>query len=106
MPTTEAAVDPIVALTAELIRRPSVTPDDADCQRLIGERLQALGFTLEAMPEEDVDNLWAHRGPPGPTLVFAGHTDVSRPATSTPGAGRPSTRSSTTSTYTDAAPPT
>ena len=76
MQTTEHGQDPIVAFTTELIRQPSVTPDDADCQRLIGERLEALGFTLEAMPTEDVDNLWAHRGPPGPTLVFAGHTDV------------------------------
>ena len=30
-------------LTAELIRRPSVTPDDAGCQQLLGERLAALG---------------------------------------------------------------
>ena len=76
MRTIEHGRDPIVAFTAELIRQPSVTPDDADCQRLIGARLEALGFTLESMPTEDVDNLWAHRGPPGPTLVFAGHTDV------------------------------
>jgi len=29
-----------VNLTRELIARPSVTPDDAGCQQLIGERLQ------------------------------------------------------------------
>jgi succinyl-diaminopimelate desuccinylase len=62
--------------TEELIRRPSVTPDDAGCLTLIGERLQALGFTLERMDQDGVSNLWAVWGESGPLLCFAGHTDV------------------------------
>ncbi|MEE4299772.1 MAG: succinyl-diaminopimelate desuccinylase [Pseudomonadales bacterium] len=80
MPTTEPLPAPIdeavLELAAELIRRPSVTPEDAGCQRLLGERLAALGFRLEPLRIGEVDNLWAVRGDAGPTLVFAGHTDV------------------------------
>lgn len=65
-----------VALAAALIQRPSVTPDDAGCQRIIGERLEKLGFTLETMVFEDTTNLWARRGTEGPVFCFAGHTDV------------------------------
>lgn len=63
-------------LAKELIARPSVTPEDAGCQSLLGERLAAQGFSLESMRFEDVDNLWARRGDSGPLFVFAGHTDV------------------------------
>ena len=65
-----------VELTEALIRRPSVTPDDAGCQALIGAQLDALGFRIEPMRFGKVDNLWARRGAEGPVLVFAGHTDV------------------------------
>lgn len=64
------------ALTAELIRRASVTPDDAGCQALIAERLAAAGFAIERRRFGDVDNLWATHGASGPTLSFLGHTDV------------------------------
>lgn len=60
----------------ELIRRPSVTPDDAGCQQWLDEALSAIGFRCEHLPFGDVDNLWARRGSDGPLLVFAGHTDV------------------------------
>ncbi len=69
-------------LLEALIARRSVTPDDAGCQSLLAERLGAVGFaceTLVAGPESfRVSNLWAVRrgGRPGPTLAFAGHTDV------------------------------
>jgi len=64
-------------LTKELIRRKSVTPDDAGCQQVIAGRLKAAGFAVEHLRFGDVDNLWAiHRGGAGPTLCFAGHTDV------------------------------
>ncbi|QGT96784.1 succinyl-diaminopimelate desuccinylase [Pseudidiomarina andamanensis] len=65
-----------VALTCELIKRPSVTPKDEGCQELIGQRLAQLGFTLETMVFEDTTNLWARRGTDGPVFCFAGHTDV------------------------------
>lgn len=76
MPTTDTRRDAVVELAQALIRLPSVTPYDAGCQQLIGERLAALGFELESMRFGDVDNLWARRGDGGPLLVFAGHTDV------------------------------
>ncbi len=66
-------------LAEDLIRKPSVTPEDAGCQTLIAERLAALGFALEPMPFEDVSNLWAIRGSGEPVFVFAGHTDVVPP---------------------------
>ena len=65
-----------LTLAKELISRPSVTPEDAGCQAYLGERLTALGFTLEPMPFEEVTNLWARRGTEGPLFCFAGHTDV------------------------------
>lgn len=67
---------PTLALTCELIRRRSVTPEDAGCLELLGERLTALGFRLTPLPFGEVSNLWAVRGETGPLLVFAGHTDV------------------------------
>ncbi|MDH5190547.1 MAG: succinyl-diaminopimelate desuccinylase [Gammaproteobacteria bacterium] len=63
-------------LAIDLISRPSVTPEDAGCQQLMAERLEKLGFRIEPMRFEDVDNLWARRGTDSPILVFAGHTDV------------------------------
>jgi succinyl-diaminopimelate desuccinylase len=70
---------PTLALTQELIRRPSVTPEDSGCQDLIASRLAALGFRLEPMPSNGVANLWARRGTEGPLFCFAGHTDVVPP---------------------------
>lgn len=67
----------VLALACELIRRHSVTPDDAGCQPLIAAHLAAAGFAVESMRFGDVDNLWAvHGHEAGPTLVFLGHTDV------------------------------
>ncbi|MGJ7521232.1 succinyl-diaminopimelate desuccinylase [Variovorax sp. LT1P1] len=69
-------------LAEHLISRPSVTPDDAGCQQILGERLAALGFRLETIESGPTDfrvtNLWAVRpGAAGSkTLAFAGHTDV------------------------------
>jgi len=59
-----------------LIARRSVTPADEGCQQLIGERLAALGFSLEPLRFGTVENLWARRGSAGPVFCFAGHTDV------------------------------
>ena len=69
---------PVRSLAESLIRLRSVTPDDAGCQTLIADRLRAIGFECEPMRFGKVDNLWAVRrgARPGPTLVFAGHTDV------------------------------
>ncbi len=66
-------------LAIDLLARPSVTPQDMGCQPLIAERLQAIGFSIESLRFEEVDNLWAKRGQDKPLLVFAGHTDVVPP---------------------------
>lgn len=63
-------------LACELIKRPSVTPEDAGCQELMIERLEKLGFNIQRLPFEEVTNLWARRGSEGPLFCFAGHTDV------------------------------
>ncbi|WP_282296508.1 succinyl-diaminopimelate desuccinylase [Stenotrophomonas sp. PS02289] len=69
----------VVALTCELIARPSVTPDDAGCQALLADRLQAAGFACEHLRLGEVDNLWATHGTGAPVLVLLGHTDVVPP---------------------------
>ncbi len=66
-----------IKLAQSLIREPSVSPEDGNCQAILGDALSQLGFTVEPMPFGPVKNLWAvHGANPGPTLCFAGHTDV------------------------------
>ena len=65
-----------LALACELIARPSVSPQDAGCLELIGERLGVLGFSLERVDRGGTSNLWARRGEAAPIVCFAGHTDV------------------------------
>jgi len=72
----ESPMSDTVKLAIELIRRRSVTPDDAGCQPLLAKRLAALGFHAEPMRFGEVDNLWLRRGDSGPLFCFAGHTDV------------------------------
>ncbi|MBF8779803.1 succinyl-diaminopimelate desuccinylase [Pseudomonas fulva] len=75
--TAPADLSPTLQLACDLIRRPSVTPVDADCQKQMMQRLGDAGFALEPMRIEDVDNFWAtHGSQQGPVLCFAGHTDV------------------------------
>lgn len=63
-------------LSLQLLRQPSVTPLDHSCQDIMAERLGKIGFNIETMRFEDVDNLWARRGNQAPVFCFAGHTDV------------------------------
>jgi succinyl-diaminopimelate desuccinylase len=72
---------PTRSLLEDLVRRPSVTPDDAGCLDLLSARLEQLGFGLERMRFGKVDNLWALRkghgtGDAATLTVLAGHTDV------------------------------
>lgn len=66
----------IHTLLADLVAEPSITPQDANCQPILIQRLVALGFTIEKMRFGDVDNFWARRGTAQPVFCFAGHTDV------------------------------
>jgi len=65
-----------LALAKDLISRRSVTPEDAGCQELMIARLETLGFEIERLRYDDVDNFWARRGDSAPLYAFAGHTDV------------------------------
>jgi succinyl-diaminopimelate desuccinylase len=69
-------MSPTLALAQDLLRRPSVSPEDHGCLDLICGRLAALGFAIERLQYGPVDNLWATRGAGRPVLCFAGHTDV------------------------------
>ncbi|TAN07432.1 MAG: succinyl-diaminopimelate desuccinylase [Rhodanobacteraceae bacterium] len=63
-------------LTCELIRRRSLTPDDAGCIGLIAARLERSGFRCEHLRYGEVSNLWAMHGQGDPVLAFLGHVDV------------------------------
>lgn len=80
VPGNSAPTDP-VALAAELIRRPSVTPRDEGALGVLAERLERLGFachplTFEEEGHDPIANLYARFGSGRPNLCFAGHTDV------------------------------
>lgn len=73
----------VIKLAIDLLSRPSVTPEDAGCQKLMKERLAKLGFINETMIFEDTTNLWSRRDGSEntiknnhPVFCFAGHTDV------------------------------
>lgn len=82
-------MDPTLELACDLIRRPSVTPNDAGCQTLVAKRLAAAGFAVEHLRYGDVDNLWAVSGAGGPLLCFVGHTDVVPPGPAEDWSGDP-----------------
>lgn len=63
-------------LACELIRRHSLSPDDAGCQAVLAARLQPIGFRCEHLAFGGVKNLWARYGDGRPLLAFVGHTDV------------------------------
>jgi Acetylornithine deacetylase/Succinyl-diaminopimelate desuccinylase and related deacylases len=96
-----------LALTEQLIARASVTPDDQHCQRLLIERLSALGFEHETIESNGVTNLWAVKrgadGTRGKLLAFAGHTDVVPTGRSNNGTRRRSSRPIVTASSTAAA---
>ncbi|CAL4318836.1 succinyl-diaminopimelate desuccinylase [Buchnera aphidicola] len=73
---------PIVKLTQDLIRIPSISPQDLGCQDILIQRLLAIGFIVKTINIADTKNFWAYRGE-GTTLTFAGHTDVVPPGDNT-----------------------
>ncbi len=72
------APDP-VELTRELIRCPSVTPEEGGALRLIEGLLAPAGFACHRISRGAVENLYARWGTEGPVFGFAGHTDVVPP---------------------------
>jgi succinyl-diaminopimelate desuccinylase len=74
------SIDP-VALAADLIACPSVTPADAGAQDVLATALAVQGFTVHRLvsgdaPHGPIANLVAVRGTGAPHFAFAGHTDV------------------------------
>ena len=70
-------VDP-VALTADLIRCPSVTPEEGGALQLLERLLSGAGFECRRVDRNGIANLFARWGRQGAnrTFGFNGHTDV------------------------------
>ena len=73
-------LDP-VAYARDLIRCPSVTPEEGGALELLQSTLEGLGFKCQRLlftedGTPDVDNLYARLGNSEPNFCFAGHTDV------------------------------
>ncbi len=70
-------IDP-VTLTADLIRCPTVTPEEGGALVLLDDLLSRAGFETVRVDRNGVPNLFARWGPKGVarTFGFNGHTDV------------------------------
>src|SRR5436190_10187889 len=73
-----------VALAAELLRCPSVTPTEGGALAFIERVLRGAGFDVQRLTFDEpgtapVENLFARIGSNPPHFVFAGHTDVVPP---------------------------
>lgn len=69
------APDP-AQLTIDLIRCPSVTPEDGGAFDLLVPLLQEAGFACTRVDRGEVKNLYARWGTTAPVMAFAGHVDV------------------------------
>ena len=50
-----------LSLAQQLISRRSLTPDDSGCQEILIGRLKKIGFNIERIQCNGVENLWARR---------------------------------------------
>ena len=71
-------------LAKDLIKFPSITPNDAGTINFLSKQLRSLGFTCKILEFKDkkskpVKNLYARYGTQQPNLCYAGHTDVVPP---------------------------
>jgi succinyl-diaminopimelate desuccinylase len=70
-----------VAIARDLLRCPSVTPEDGGALAYLQDVLARAGFDVHRMTFAEpgtapIENLYARIGAEAPNLVFAGHTDV------------------------------
>src|SRR5882724_160952 len=77
------AADPL-ALAAELLRCPSVTPAEGGALTVLERALKAAGFSVHRLTFAEagsapIENLYARIGTASPNIAFAGHTDVVPP---------------------------
>src|SRR3990170_5311675 len=73
-----------LSIARDLLRCPSVTPDDAGALGVLETILRAAGFEVHRVTfgepgTADIDNLYARIGNSAPHITFAGHTDVVPP---------------------------
>jgi succinyl-diaminopimelate desuccinylase len=73
-----------VAIARDLLRCPSVTPNEGGALSYLERTLKEAGFTVQRMTfsepgHDDVQNLYARIGTTAPHFMFAGHTDVVPP---------------------------
>ncbi len=73
-----------VAIARELVRCPSVTPQEGGALAYLEKLLASAGFAVQRMTfaapgTAPVENLYARLGKNQPNLAFAGHTDVVPP---------------------------
>lgn len=66
----------VISLAQELIRCPSMTPEEAGALDIVQQVLSDLGFSCHRLVFQGVHNLYARRGKVTPHLCFLGHTDV------------------------------
>ncbi|GAN94992.1 succinyl-diaminopimelate desuccinylase [Komagataeibacter europaeus NBRC 3261] len=80
MANTEQDPGGVIALARDLIRCPSVTPDDGCGIAALARVLEQIGFSVTLLPFGEgaarTPNLFARLGTGHPHLCFAGHTDV------------------------------
>ncbi|MEL6775576.1 MAG: M20/M25/M40 family metallo-hydrolase, partial [Pseudomonadota bacterium] len=65
-----------VALTADLVRCPSVTPAEGGAITHLEAVLSAAGFACHRISRGGIENLYARYGQGRPVFGFNGHTDV------------------------------
>ena len=67
-------------LAKSLINIPSITPNDNGCQKILIDRLTAMGFTITRLDSNGVSNFFATHGDDDSFYAaFSGHTDVVTP---------------------------
>ena len=71
-------------LAKDLIKFPSITPNDAGAISFLSKKLKRLGFSCKILKFKDkrskpIKNLYARFGKKRPNLCYAGHTDVVPP---------------------------
>lgn len=79
--TNSDTLSPSAEILRDLIRCPSVTPQEGGALTYLQKRIETSGFQSERVVfsddnTPDVDNLYSRLGTDGPHLMFAGHTDV------------------------------
>ena len=75
-----------LTLAKELIKFPSITPQDAGAIKFLAKKLKKLGFNCKILEFKDknkiskpIKNIYARIGTKRPNLCYAGHTDVAPP---------------------------